>query len=327
MQAAWHEEKMVQVASVAALQRTQERGNSSCGAAGRRIRSVRRPPQWHSARLLTVHSAPVPKRNLSELEYMDWGVALAHRLKKQIQRIVRKHSIAKQELAVSYFLFVKALKSLRATRTLWAAGLTQDAVVIVRCIFELYVQMLYLGTSPGPLTARYMAYYLAFERDISVGMIKTSARDDPWLNRWKDSAQIYGSAAKVAARRVGHDFDDGRGWSGKSLRDIVRLLEKKGHRRLWADYEFFYPISSALVHSTVSSMRAYLANPQANCYRELSHRRSYFSDVPLLACSWSLVVGMVCALEHSKMGRDYDLARAISDVKQYLETVHYELER
>jgi hypothetical protein len=39
------------------------------------------------------------------------------------------------------------------------------------------------------------------------------------------------------------------------------------------------------------------------------------------------VVGMLCASDHRKMGQDYEIARATLNVKQYLETVRFELER
>jgi len=77
-----------------------------------------------------------------------------------------------------------------------------------------------------------------------------------WL-RWKAAAARYGRAFK----NLPYEFGDARGWSGKSLRDIVRLLDRDGAHGVWTDYEFFYGLGSAVAHSSSQSIQEYMEQP------------------------------------------------------------------
>lgn len=97
---------------------------------------------------------------------------------------------------------------------------------------------MYIRTNRAALTERYLAYDAAARHSMSVGMVRSmkNRRGRLWRG-WKGAAARYGRARKPSP----YEFDEPRGWSGKSLRETVRLLEeKKGAEGLWAAYEFFY---------------------------------------------------------------------------------------
>ena len=157
-----------------------------------------------------------------ELEYFDSTLDIGRRLQRDIQRGSRRIKPIKRDHHLSYFFFAKALKSLGATRLLWASGFFQDALVISRCIFEACVLDLYIRRDRARLTDKYLAHDATARYSLSVGMVRSmkGRRGKLWLT-WKAAAARYGQAVKD----LPYEFGDARGWSGKSLRDIVRLLE------------------------------------------------------------------------------------------------------
>jgi hypothetical protein len=258
------------------------------------------------------------------IRYVDWGLRLGRLNKRHIRRVVRANSIAKPELRISYFFFVKTLRSLGAVRVLWRDRFFQDAIIVARSIFEACVQISYIHTDPARLTERYLAYEAVEQRDLSVGIIRSSrAKSGVVLNRWRNEAQKHGRAAKASV----HDFDEARGWSGKSLREMVRLLERKGFHGIWLDYQFFYPLFCALAHTTPTSMREYMARPYRTSYRQIPSRRRYFWDIPLFASSWCLLVGGLCANDHCLIAPDDELARVLIEISQFLETLKFHIEK
>jgi hypothetical protein len=263
----------------------------------------------------------------AELVYVDDSLYVARTLKRHIQRVARLKAIRKSELSLSYFFFAKSLKSLEATRTLWAARSFQDAAIVARTVFELCVQHLYIRTDPGQLSARYFAHEPLARRDCSANIIKSatikSAQDKRVMGRWIASARKYGRMTK----RSPYIFNEKANWSGKSVREIVKILNPE-YPGLWSDYETFYAISSGIVHSTAMSIQEYMRlDSTGYSYRELSVRRPYLAHVPLVTASWCLAVGMLVATDHNIVARDFDLARATLDARQLLETLKWAIEK
>jgi Family of unknown function (DUF5677) len=245
-----------------------------------------------------------------ELEYFNSTLDVGRRLQRDIQRIARKIKPTKPDYHLSYFFFSKALKSLGATRLLWASGFFQDALVISRCIFEAGVLDVYIRRDRVRLTDKYLAYDTAARHNLSVGMARSlkNRRDKPWLE-WKAAAARYGRAVK----NLPYEFADARGWSGKLLRDIVRVLDKDGAQGIWTAYEFFYGIGSAMAHSSSQSMQEYLRQPYRTSYKQHGQRRAYLRDLPMLACRWCLIIGFLSAQDHFRIDKEFIPGDAIFD--------------
>lgn len=237
-----------------------------------------------------------------ELEYFDSTLYVGKRLRSDIQRFSRKIKPTKPDLHLSYFFFSKALKSLGATRLLWASGFFQDALMISRSIFEACVLDSYIRRDRARLTDRYLAYDVVARHNLSVGMVRSmqKRRGRVWL-QWKGGAARYGRAVK----NLPYEFGDARGWSGKSIREIVRVLEKDGAEGIWSDYEFFYGLGSAVAHSSAQSIQEYLRPPHRTSYRGYGQRPAYLRDMPMLTCRWCLITGLLSLQDHSRLDEEF----------------------
>jgi hypothetical protein len=129
-----------------------------------------------------------------------------------------------------------------------------------------------------------------------------------WLG-WKAAAARYGRAVK----NLPYEFGDARGWSGKSVRDIVRVLEKDGTQGIWSAYEFFYGLGSAVAHSSAQSMQEYLRPPYRTSYKGYGHRPAYLRDLPMLTCRWCLIIGFLSAGEHFRLDENFVPSDALVD--------------
>lgn len=237
-----------------------------------------------------------------ELRYFDSTLDVGKRLQRDIQRVSRRVKLDKPDLHLSYFFFSKVLKSLGAIRSLWASAFFQDALVLSRGIFEACVLDMYIRTNRAALTDRYLSYDAAARHSMSVGMVRSmkNRRDRAWLG-WKAAAGRYGRAMK----NLPYDFDETRGWSGKSFREIVRLLEKNGSEGIWTAYEFFYGLGSAVAHSSSQSMQEYLRRPHRTSYQQNGQRRAYLRDLPMLVCRWCLITGFSSAQDHFRLDEEF----------------------
>jgi hypothetical protein len=253
------------------------------------------------------------------LEYFDSTLNVAKGLQQDIQRVCREIKPNDPEIRVSYFFFLKTLKSLGAIRLLWASNFFQDAVVISRTVFEAAVLDIYIRTDRKALTERYLAYDTAARHRMSVGMVRSfkGRRGNVW-SRWKAAAGRYGRSAKT----LPYEFGGTQGWSGRSLGDIVRLLERKrGIEGLGTAYEFFYCIGSALAHSSAQSMQEYMQEPRSKSYRQKGGRRAYLRDLPFLACRWCLITGLTSALEHFRLEEQFVPSDALVDAYHLLRSL------
>jgi hypothetical protein len=258
-----------------------------------------------------------------ELAYFDSTLEVGKRLQLDIQRVSRRIKRFSPELHLSYFFFSKTLKSLGATRVLWASSFFQDALVISRSIFEACLLDSYIRTDRAALTDRYLAHDKAARHNMSVGMVRSmkNRRGRPW-QVWKAAAARYGRAAK----NLPYEFGDARGWSGKSLREIVRLHEKKyGSEGVWMDYEFFYCLGSAVAHSSSQSVQEYMRQPHMKSYQQNGQRRGYLRDLPFLACRWCLVTGLLSAQDHFRVDEDFVPSDAFVDAYQLLRSLSHAL--
>jgi hypothetical protein len=257
-------------------------------------------------------------RREKELEYFDSTLDVGRRLRSDIQRLSRKVRPTKPDLHLSYFFFSKALKSLGATRLLWASSFFQDALVISRCIFETCVLDSYIRRDRARLTSKYLAYDAVARHNLSVGMVRSmkGRRDKLWL-QWKAAAARYGRAVK----NLPYEFGDARGWSGKSLRDIVRVLDKDGAQGIWSDYEFFYGLGSAVAHSSAQSIQEYLRGPHRRSYKLHGQRRAYLRDMPTLTCRWCLITGLLSAYDHFPLDEEFVPSDALPDAIHLLRSL------
>src|SRR5208282_4427952 len=122
----------------------------------------------------------------------------------------------------------------------------------------------YIRRDRAHRTDKYLAYDTAARHNLSVGMVRSmkDRRGKVWA-QWKAAVARYGRARK----KLPYEFGDPRGWSGKSLRDMVRLIDKDGAQGIWTDYEFYYGLGSAVAHSSSQSMQEYMQEPYATSYR------------------------------------------------------------
>lgn len=142
-----------------------------------------------------------------------------------------------------------------------------------------------------------------------MGRSLKNRRGKLWL-RWKSGAATYGRAAK----NLPYEFGDTQGWSGKTIREIVRFLERKyGSEGVWMDYEFFYALGSAVTHSSSQSMQEYLRAPYRTSYRLDGQRRAYLRELPMLDCRWCLAMGLQSAKDHYQLDKDFVPSDALID--------------
>lgn len=263
------------------------------------------------------------KQHPSDLQYFESTIDVSSSLRRHIRRIARGKSKRDDGAHLSYFFFTKSLTSLSAMNLLWENGFFQDSLALSRSIFELYLIHAYIQMDPNERVRRYLAYESVARRDLAVGMIRSlKNRGSDWQKKWRNYAIKHGRAAKNSPYA-----DEVRGWSGKSLREIARLVEKRyGNEGIWMDYEFFYTLGSAVTHTSALCMQEYLSRPHSTSYRKLGWRMQYLRELPMLSCRWCLIVGILCIKEHDPEAHDIGVSEVFLDALRLLDALTNEIE-
>lgn len=143
------------------------------------------------------------------------------------------------------FFVAKAYRTLRAISYLCSRGYGEDAGILLRSLFEIVVNALYIEDNEE-LAQRYADFEAIYVYRLSV---------DPALKG------VYKSLSEDKVREIGedykraqdkHKYKDKRNWSGKPIK---KMAEKVG---LGEAYAYLYVLMSQLTHSTVDSSRYYL---------------------------------------------------------------------
>lgn len=179
------------------------------------------------------------------------GIDLAEKLLSQVKSVAASDPEEFAYKGAMLFFFCKAYKSFQATQLLWREGFEEDALVLVRTIFELALQAQYMYEDPKPRArlftehdpvTRYR-YYLKLkslnEREM-LGRIEVRSDELEELKAYYESLR-----GKYP----------GKNWWGNSIEWLAEQLGKHTETR----YTAIYWMQSNLVHSGVTSFRKYLA--------------------------------------------------------------------
>lgn len=154
--------------------------------------------------------------------------------------------------AATLFFLTKAVKSYRAVHLLCSAGFFQDAAVLSRSIFEIFLQIAYMAGNPveraplfikHDLVGRYFLY------------LKLKKYPDLVSDIEKHEAELEQLTAQF--KELEDQYNKGKGWWGKELRWLAETLESNNNQAE-KSYLRLYPLYSDLVHSTSSAMKYYI---------------------------------------------------------------------
>ena len=160
--------------------------------------------------------------------------------------------------AAMLFFFCKSYKTYQAIATLWCAGFYEDAWLLTRTLFEIWMQVAYLRRDPSERARQFQEHdpvrmyraYLALKKhgvDELIGAFESRT----------DFAKIQSRYA-----RSGKAKPLPNNWFGKSISLLADELGPDFKKHYLVDYWW----QSNFVHSAVTSMQHYVADSlELNC--------------------------------------------------------------
>jgi len=158
--------------------------------------------------------------------------------------------------AAMLFFFCKSYKTYQAIAVLWRAGFYEDAWLLTRTLFEIWMQAAYLGEKPGKRARQFQEHdpirmYRAY--------LKLKAYGENELT------VAFESRADFAEIKSQHHLRHKTAppwWFGKSLHSLANTLGPPFDK----EYLVAYWWQSNLVHSGVTSMQHYVTESlELNC--------------------------------------------------------------
>ena len=157
----------------------------------------------------------------------------------------RALALKTQAQIINVFFIVKACKTLRAILHLCRLGYGEDAGILLRSLFELAVNSIYIGDN-DELAQKYMD----FEAVYLDGLTRGAAPN--YMNEIFSADKLAEIAEAAEKARRKHQYKSKHSWSSMGMKKMAIEAD------LGKDYAYFYPLVSELVHSTMGSSRHYI---------------------------------------------------------------------
>lgn len=231
------------------------------------------------------------------------GIGLAEKFLSQVTSVAASDPEEFAYKGAMLFFFCKAYKSFQATHRLWREGFEEDALILVRTIFELALQSRYMHEDPKPRArlftehdpvVRYR-YYLKLKELSDRKMLGSIQVPE------SDLQEMQGYYEKLKDR-----YPEYRGWWGDSIGWLARHFGKETEVR----YVAIYWMQSSFVHSGVTSVRKYLGDEKTGLKIRCYPNHSDEIMVPQEATLWFIDV-MKHASDALGVSMDADLEQTL----------------
>jgi Family of unknown function (DUF5677) len=168
------------------------------------------------------------------------------------QMLDNKSDPDREYKAATLFFLTKAVKSYRAIQLLCSAGFFQDAAVLSRTIFEIFLQISYMASDPVERAPLFLKHVLVERYFLYLKLKKYPELVSDIEKREADLAQLT-----AHFKELEDQYKKGKGWWGQDLRWLAEKMESNDNQAE-KTYLRFYPLCSELVHSTSSAVKYYI---------------------------------------------------------------------
>jgi len=209
-----------------------------------------------------------------------------------------------------YFL-LRGNQTLEAVMKLCKYGYTDQALLLVRSIFEMSLTVQYIGKQPVP-RARLFAEYYFISRKKSLDICRKYADKWPEILRGRSQSECDGIEKEF--KRVENNYPDKLHWAGKGI-TLSKMADEVNGGRIY--YDLLYSFFCEKSHSVVRCMKDYFEeNPAGGFIIKDGSEFQYFSAAIAGGCAFLLIVqSRFCELFNLHFDTE------IEELKKKLETV------
>ncbi len=150
------------------------------------------------------------------------------------------------------FFAAKSFKSYQAIYTLCSSGFFQDAAVLHRTVFEIFLQALYMAEDPRPRAKLFMKHDVAGRFFRYLKLSKYPELVDAIEKRQDELEKL-----ELQFKEVEEEYKRNKGWWGADLRWLAGQLPSDNNAAE-KNYLKLYPLYSDLIHSTSTSVKYYI---------------------------------------------------------------------
>ena len=196
--------------------------------------------------------------------------SLVTEISRQSLKLDGKNEEERLYKGIALYFFAKGRKTYQSIKLLCLDKLAEDASVLTRSLFEMVVDLVYVGQEPSRRVL-YCEYEIIQKVKLHRKLEEGKKKNDPWCIKIlasKGQAQLEAELKEY--ERVKGNYPNKDRWSGESRKDIA---EKIG---MGWQYNYVYFILSALAHTSPTAVDSYL---RFNTSGTLEYRNSEPGDV------------------------------------------------
>ncbi len=184
--------------------------------------------------------------------------------------------------AAVMFFFIKSWKTFQGIFTLCNIGLGEDAGILLRSLFEMTVNLMYISKDPLERARLFVEYDFVQRQQLHEKFSRKKA--DPSYARILAAATLDTvEELENNYKRVKKNYPNKRSWSGKSLADMAKDVSFE-----W-QYDYIYWVLSHLVHPNPKAIDKYMRMEEGSIVIANASSKEDIERVWVSACGFLLL--------------------------------------
>ena len=223
------------------------------------------------------------------LSLIESCIDLASLMDKKIRPILL-HKYEKERLGYQLYLYnllIAYIKILKSIHLLLKEGNSTNSLILLRSLFELHVQQLYIRTNPKQLSIDFLWFAIVEKKRLSDMTVKTALDDDEvYLKKKLEVKESFDEIVDSYTDKNGKVF---KKWHGKTLRILCEEVDKKWPEdyNLTSFYTSIYDRFSMEAHGGPLSLSLLLREEENVILPKLEPEFDYSRVVIEMSCNWA----------------------------------------
>jgi hypothetical protein len=165
-----------------------------------------------------------------------------------------------RDMAIN-LLYAKAIKTYYAIYTLSKEGYGGDALIIIRSMLDIKINMKYIWNSNPSVANRFFDYEIYSQYKY----INSRLEEDPNYIKLNNKRLFDFDAVSKGAEQFIKKYAKGKShqWSGKTTKEMIELLPEEDKEEEKMVYKSLYRITSTFVHSNIIALKHYISSSGA----------------------------------------------------------------
>lgn len=214
---------------------------------------------------------------------------------------------------VIIFHVLKAMKASQAIRLLCATGASEDALILLRSLYNLVINLAFIAVKPAKRTERFLDHHAIARKEYQDVILRWPQLFGTTKLTKESTQEIEADAVAVTKK---HKFLPNEPWHKTTLLEMAKNVDKHSPYSLPVfemGYDVAYRLGSDYEHTNAMAANSYLIDSNDKLSLEPSGGNC---DRTLMTATEYLTLVLDLANQEFELGLDTDVANLVKDIEK-----------